>query len=126
MKLQKLHRLGDLQLQIMKVLWERAEASVSDVHKALGAKLAYVTVASMLRQMEGRGLVRHRVEGRTFIYQPLVAESEVTRGMVGYLVDQLFSGSLPAMVSHLLTSREISAEELKSLEKIIAERKARK
>ena len=59
-------RLGDLQLRILKLLWERGEASVSDVHEALDAKkpLAYTTVATMLRKMEDRGLVSHRAEGR--------------------------------------------------------------
>ena len=123
MKPNKTHRLGELQLKIMKIVWARSEVSVGEVQKALGADLAYVTVATMLRKMEVRGLVRHRVEGRTFIYQPLVAEDAVTRGLVGDLLNHFFSGSLPAMVSHLLTSREVSRKELTELEKLIAERK---
>jgi BlaI family transcriptional regulator, penicillinase repressor len=119
----KLHRLGELQLKIMKVLWARSEVSVGEVQKALEAELAYVTVATMLRKMEARGLVRHRVEGRTFLYKPLVAEAAVTRGVVGDLLNHFFAGSLPAMVSHLLTSREVSRQELTELEKLIAERK---
>ena len=55
-------RLGDLQLRIMKILWERRLASVADVHAALAASgdLAYTTIATMLRKMERRGLVSHR------------------------------------------------------------------
>ena len=53
----KIHRLGDLQLQIMKALWNRREATVADVHDALadGRDLAYTTIATMLRKMEARG-----------------------------------------------------------------------
>src|ERR1043166_8133186 len=75
----KFHRLGDLQLRIMKVLWQRGEAAVSDVHQSLSGprNLAYTTVATMLRKMEARRLVSHRVEGRSFVYRPAVAEDAV-------------------------------------------------
>src|SRR5207244_5638706 len=92
----RIHRLGDLQLKIMKVLWQRQEATVADVHEALGdgADLAYTTIATMLRKMEVRGLVNHRVEGRRFLYSPEVASHEVSRSMADHLVDRLFEGSL--------------------------------
>ena len=68
----RLFRLGDLQLRIMKVLWSQGEATVAEVHRAVGAErdLAYTTVATMLRKMEARGLVRHRLEARSFVYGP--------------------------------------------------------
>ncbi|MDB6021047.1 MAG: Transcriptional repressor, BlaI/MecI family [Pedosphaera sp.] len=121
----KTHRLGDLQLKIMQVLWEREEARVADVHRVLGPKadLAYTTVATMLRKMEERGLVKHRDEGRSFVYRAVVAEDEVTRSMADHLVDRLFEGSLADMVSHLLKTREVSREELTQVERLIAERK---
>ncbi len=119
------HRLGDLQIRIMKVLWSRGEATVAEVHKALegGRELAYTTVATMLRKMEGRGLVRHRVEARSFVYQPLVAEDAVSRGMADHLLDRLFEGSLADMVRHLLSTREVSREELAKIEQLIAQQK---
>jgi BlaI family transcriptional regulator, penicillinase repressor len=121
----RLHRLGDLQLRIMKILWGLGEASVAAVHEQLGAErdLAYTTIATMLRKMETRGLVRHRLEGRSFIYRAVVGEEAVSRGMADHLLDRLFEGSLADMVHHLLSTREISREELKRLEKLIAERR---
>lgn len=119
------HRLGDLQLKILQVLWERREATVADVHQALSAEadFAYTTVATMLRKMEGRGLVKHRAEGRSFVYRASVAAGEVTRSMADHLVDRLFEGSLAEAVNHLLSTREVSREELAQLERLIAERK---
>jgi BlaI family transcriptional regulator, penicillinase repressor len=118
-------RLGPLQLRIMKILWDRGEASVSGVQETLNAQsdFAYTTVATMLRKMEERGLVKHRIEGRTFIYRAAIAEEAVARGMADDLVERLFEGSLSDMVAHLLTSREISREELTRLERLIAEHK---
>jgi predicted transcriptional regulator len=117
------YRLGDLQLKIMKVLWERP-ASVAEVHQALvDSGLAYTTVATMLRKMEARGLVRHREEGRRFIYQPAIRPEAVTRSMAGDVLERLFEGRLADLVSHLLATRDVSRDELVELERLIAERK---
>jgi predicted transcriptional regulator len=121
----KLHRLGDLQLRIMKFLWDRGSASVADVHQVLGkdSELAYTTIATMLRKMEARGLVRHHTEGRSFVYRAAVGAEAVTRKMADDLLERLFGGSLANLVNHLLTTREISREELSKLEQLISERK---
>ncbi len=119
------HRLGDLQLKILQALWERREATVAVVHDSLGGsdRYAYTTVATMLRKMEARGLVRHRADGRTFIYQPAVDEADVSRGMMDHLIDRIFEGSLAEAVNHLLNTRDVSHGELRQLEKLIAARK---
>jgi len=117
-------RLGDLQLRIMKILWQRKRATVSDVHDALSAdRLAYTTVATMLRKMEARGLVEHDERDRRFVYRAAVSEKKVTRSMAGDLVDRLFDGSLASAVSHLLETRDVSREELAELEQLIRQRK---
>ncbi len=121
-----LYRLGDLQLKIMKVLWGRAEpATVADVHEALAGegKLAYTTIATMLRKMEARGLVRHRLHERKFLYRAAVQAEEITRKISAHFLDRLFEGSLADMLAHLLTTQEISSEELARLEELIAKRK---
>ena len=125
MKKERGIRLGDLQLRIMRVLWDSGTATVAEVQERLGRqRLAYTTVATMLRKMEERGLVNHLEEGRKFMYRAMVSLHEVTRSMTGDLVDRLFDGSLAATVSHLLKNREISREELDRLEQMIQERKS--
>jgi BlaI family transcriptional regulator, penicillinase repressor len=125
MRKSKVYRLGDLQLKIMKVLWLRAEAAVAEVHEALSGDgvWAYTTIATMLRKMEARGLVRHRLHDRKFLYRPAVRAEEVTRKISSHFIDRLFEGSLADMIAHLLTTRQISREELVRLEALIAERK---
>lgn len=117
-------RLGDLQLRILRVLWEKRVASVSDVHAALGKeKFAYTTIATMLRKMEIRGLVTHRLENRRFVYSPSVSESQVVRSAASDFVERLFAGSLSAAVCHLLESCDVTQEELEELERLIGQRK---
>lgn len=118
--------MGDLQLEIMKLLWRRGASRVADIQRELGAdRFAYTTVATMLRKMEQRGLVRHREEGRTFYYEPRVSAEEVTRSTTTDLVDRVFGGSLADAVSHLLDMREVGPEELDRLERLIQERRKR-
>ena len=121
------YRLGDLQLRILQSLWDRPDSSVAEVHAELKPErdLAYTTVATMLRKMETRGLVAHREEGRSLLYRALVAAEEVSRSVGQHLVDRLSAGSLTEAVSHLLTSREVSRDELDQLEKLIKEAKRR-
>ena len=121
------HRLGDLQLRILQSLWVRPDASVADVHAELKPErdLAYTTIATMLRKMEGRGLVTHREEGRSFLYRAKVAADEVSRSVGNHLVEKLFEGSLAGAVHHLLSTREVSRAELDELEKLIKEAKRR-
>jgi len=107
------HRLGDLQLEIMKLLWKRGASRVADIRQELGVpRFGYTTV-------------RHRDEGRVFHYDPTVTSEEVTRSTTADLVDRVFEGSLADAVSHLLDVREIGLEELDELEQLIQERKKR-
>jgi BlaI family penicillinase repressor len=117
-------RLGKLQLAIMRVLWRRGEAAVSDVHEDLEAErgLAPTTVATMLVKLERKGVVAHRTEGRRFIYRPLVAEEHVRRSMVDELTSQLFQGDVTALVNHLLSEHSIEPRELSELRSLITAR----
>ncbi len=120
----KTYQLGDLQYAIMQVIWESGEASVSDVHGALLDErgLAPTTIATMLVKMEKKGIVGHRTEGRRFIYQPMITSSQVAESMIGHVTERLFGGDVTALVSHLLSTHEIDAEELDHLKKAIARR----
>lgn len=113
--------LGDLQLAILRVLWQEGEASVAQVHAALleSRGLALTTIATMLSKMEKRGLVTRRTEGRQYIYLPAVAEADVQGNLVSDLTDRLFGGSITALVNHLLETQDVRPEELAELKALI-------
>lgn len=106
------------ELEILKVLWEHGPASVRTVFKHLSVdkELAYNTVQTLLRIMEDKGLVRHDVEGRTFIYTPCFSRDE---SAVRFL-DRVFDGAAAQLVQSLLRSEKISADELEALHAMIA------
>lgn len=117
-------RLGNLQLEILRVLWRSGSATVAEVHAELSSnRLAYTTIATMLRKMEDRGLVRHREESRRFVYEAAVQADEVTRTAASDLIERVFEGSVADAVHHLLRTRDVSPEELDRLEQLIRQRR---
>ena len=116
--------LTALQLDVMRVLWERGEASAAEVHAALAPErpLAPTTVATLLRRLEKRGLVSHRTEGRQFVYRPAVAEQEARDAMVDELAERLFEGDAVRLVHHLLTRNDLEPGDLGRVRALIEDR----
>jgi BlaI family transcriptional regulator, penicillinase repressor len=115
------HRLSRLQLAIMHVLWERGRASVADIREALepDRSLAYSTVATLLGRMERKGVVRHRAEGRTYVYEAAVAQDRIQNSLVTDLVERVFDGSPAQLVSHLLETQDVDSQELKRIQSLV-------
>jgi BlaI family penicillinase repressor len=114
--------LSDVQLGFMQALWEMGEGSVGDVQARLeksGRKLAPTTVATVLRRLEAKGWVAHREEGRGFIYRAAVSRERATGSLVQRLTRSFFGGNVPALVSHLLDSREVSQQDLAEIKRLI-------
>ncbi|MEZ5936684.1 MAG: BlaI/MecI/CopY family transcriptional regulator [Hyphomonadaceae bacterium] len=110
--------LTEAEQRVMRVLWEREEASVRDVTEALEATskpLAYNTTLTILRILTDKGYVTPRQEGRAFVYRALVSRSEARTQALKKLVSQFFEGSPTALAQHLFQNSELSATELEAL-----------
>jgi len=107
----------------MKVLWKKGAATVGDVAASLTEfpPLAYSTVLTTLRILEGKGYLRHTKKGRAFVYEPVIAQEEASRTALGYLVKRFFGGSRELLVVNLLKEETISRAELRRIKKMIAE-----
>jgi BlaI family penicillinase repressor len=116
-------RLGRVQLRIMQVLWERGRITARDITEALNAEapIAHSTVQTLLRNLEAKGAAGHEIEGRTFVFFPLVREGEVAKSVTRDLLDRIFDGRVSNLVSYLLKNEKVSAEELKELRRLINE-----
>ena len=113
--------LTELQIDILRVLWEREEASVAEVCEALlpARDLAQTTVATLLTRLERRGVVTRRAEQRTYVYRAEVSEHDVRESMVGGLTERMFAGDVTALVNHLITEHEIAPGDLARLRQMI-------
>ncbi len=111
------------ELEILKILWQRGEATVREVHEQISRALPMVqnTVQSFLRTMEEKGLVRHRVDGRTFIYRPTAPRDATNQRLVSRLLQRAFDGAVDQLVQSVLSLEQATPEELARLETLIAE-----
>lgn len=109
------------ELAILKVLWERGEASVREVHEALRDDLPIVqnTVQAFLRTMEAKGLVTHRAEGRSFIYRPAGERDGTSRRLLSDLLERVFDGAVDELVQSALEVRRPSASEVARLRALV-------
>lgn len=113
------------ELDILQVLWDRGEATVRDVYETLRERLPIVqnTVQALLRTMEDKKLVRHRVEGRTFIYRPVQPRQQTARHLATQLLERAFGGAVDQLVQSVLEARQPTPQELDKLEELIAQAK---
>jgi BlaI family transcriptional regulator, penicillinase repressor len=114
--------LTQRELEVMHVFWERGESTVAQVRDALnrsGRRLAYTTVATLIRILAEKGFLTQTNEERPFAYRPLRSFDEVSRSMVGDLVHRLFGGSREQMLVHLMEERDLTPRERAVLEKIL-------
>ncbi|MFO0960525.1 MAG: BlaI/MecI/CopY family transcriptional regulator [Isosphaeraceae bacterium] len=126
--MRKSQMVTDRELEILKSLWARGRASVREVQEDLqeAGPVAYSTVQTLLNIMEEKkGLVRHVVEGRTFIYIPKKTPDRTIRELTKRFVDRVFDGALDRMMVALLDSKPPSPEELDRMRAMIDEAQAR-
>jgi BlaI family transcriptional regulator, penicillinase repressor len=115
-------RLSDIQLLLMRALWDAGKSTTAEVHDRVGKprSLAYTTISTLLTRLEKRGLVKSVKEQNERVFRPLVTESEVTRSMVSSLVATLFRGDHSALVSHLVKEKDIGKDDLDAVRKLMA------
>jgi BlaI family transcriptional regulator, penicillinase repressor len=103
--------------RIMRVVWERGEASVGDVVEAISrqAPVAYTTAMTVLKVLESKGYVAAERRGRAFVYRPKVSRDEAQSQALGHLLRQFFDGSSTALAHHVLRRQDIGVDELEQL-----------
>jgi predicted transcriptional regulator len=111
----------DGELEILRVLWERGPLPLSEIRDTLRREreVATTTVATMLRVMHDKRLVRRKRAGRAAQWSAAVSRAAAARSMVGKLVDGVFDGSAQRLVAHLVEAGELSAEEMTELRQMM-------
>ena len=121
----KSSHLTDAELRLMEVLWEKGAATVSEVVGAVAgeAPLAYSTVLTTLRILENKGYLRHKKEGRAFVYRPVVAREKAQESAIKHVLRRFFEDSPELLVLNLVERKKITADQLNRLRKRIEEKK---
>jgi BlaI family penicillinase repressor len=119
-------RLGKLELQMMIIIWGKGSATVRAIWETLypEKKLAYTTVATIMRKLEEKGFLTHREKDRTYVYFPLADQNDISKGMLREMVNGLFDGSAAKLVTTLVRSEHLTEKELDEIQAIILKHRA--
>ena len=122
------HELTELQLSILRLLWQRGEATVAELWEALyeQRRLAQTTIATLVARLQRRGIVARRTRDRQFLYRATITEADVQHSMVSELTERLFAGDPAALVSHLLSASDMTPGDLARVRRMIENAQAPK
>lgn len=113
----------ELELEILKILWEESPLPVREVRERLESQadrqLTHSSVITMLNIMVRKGFLRRQKDGKAFLFAPKTAKEHVTGGIVGDLLAKVFDGSPQALVLNLLETAELDSDELAEIRRLI-------
>lgn len=117
--------ISPAETEVLRLVWQVNEATVQQVYDALptNRKVAYVTVATLLRRLEEKGYLKHRVCGKAFVYTPTAKKEEVIKRTIADLVERLFGGNPVPLLQHLAQHDRITDEDIERLRELTKKKK---
>jgi predicted transcriptional regulator len=116
-------KLSPANLEIMKVAWEKRDVTVADVVAAINAKrrepVRRTTVQVQMNRLEDYGWLKHRSEGRTYVYSAIVEKHKTRREILEDIKNRVFGGSRAELVKCLIEEEDLSPEEIKELRDLL-------
>ena len=121
----KIHNLSRRERQIMDVVYSGGEATAADVHGRIPSPPSYSAVRSLLCILEEKGFLKHREDGRRYVYLPTERREQASRSALKRVVDTFFAGSFGAAIASLVdeADQKLSADEVDRIEAIIKKAK---
>lgn len=111
----------ELELEILKVVWQKEPTTVREVRDALAEvrDLAYTTVMTVMSIMADKGYLKRKKDGRSYVYEAVYREHKASRNILQDVIDRVFGGSTTAVMQHLLETSDIDDDELKQIRSLI-------
>ncbi len=123
--------IPDSELDVLKVLWQRGQATVREVFEALkaaghtgekkGQPWSYATIATLLDRLEMKKVVVSNRAEQAFVYRPIVSPAEVQQRRVDNLVEKLYEGEPGLLVLHLLKSHTLDPDQAREVRNLLDE-----
>jgi predicted transcriptional regulator len=121
-----LPQLGDLEREVMQLIWANAALTAETVREKLPRRLKESTVRTVLRRLEEKGYVRHTVEGRTYVYQATQPRGKVAAKAVQRIVDWFCNGSVEEVLVGMVDSAMLDQRQLRRVADKVAKAKGAK
>ncbi len=119
--------LTQRELDIMSVLWDLGEATVTEVRDRVNPDLAYTSISTMIRTLELKGFVSHRRgEGKTHVYVPAIDPETAGESALSRVLDKIYGGSPIKLLAHLVEQRRLSSSELERMRALLGKRAKKK
>lgn len=118
--------LGELELEIMQLVWNKGEVTAEQVREELARRPKESTVRTVLRRLEDKGYVTHSVNGRTFVFRAAQARPQVAARAVKRVIDWFCNGSVDDVLVGMADARMLEPRTLELLAKRIKAARARK
>ncbi len=112
----------ELELRILKILWQQSPMRVREIRQALaddGHQIAHTTVVTMLNIMVDKRFLKRKQVKNAFLFEPRASRKDVSDGMLGDVVDRVFDGSAMAVVLSLFDREDLDPDELKELRRLV-------
>jgi len=114
--------LADREAELMEILWQHGPSTVAEVRAHLNDDLAYTTVLTILRNLESKGYISHAGEGRAHRFSPVIAREAAQRSALRHLAAKLFSGSTSLLLTHLISDRALTEEDIERIRRLLKQR----
>ena len=117
--------LGKLQRAVLEIVWELGQASVHQVRDRLCRKkeLAYTTILTAMQKLEKAGWLKHRAEGKSYVYLPTRTREEAGAKSALKFIKRVFDGDAVLMFQHLIRQSNLSDRELQQLRQMIDQKR---
>jgi BlaI family transcriptional regulator, penicillinase repressor len=118
-----LPKLTDAEFEIMGIVWNEGETTVNHVWETINQNraepLSRTTILVQMNRLEQKKWLKHRVDGRMFLYSPTRRKDKTLETLIGDIHNRLFKGSSSDLVRCLFKSVKVSKAEIKNLKEII-------
>src|SRR5580658_7543834 len=117
--------LTELENEVMQAVWEAGPCSVEAVHQNISRnrRLKETSTRTLLRRLEQKGYLRHKAEGRAYIYRAVEPARNLAARAVRQIIDRFCEGSVEELISGMVDAKVLSKNEIDRLEELVRGRK---
>lgn len=112
----------DKEMEIMRVVWDLGEATARQIQEAVPGEAHYNSVLTIIRVLERKGHLTHRVEGKAHVYRAKAKQEKARSRVLSHLIEQVFGGSPTSLVLHLVETGDLTEDDLQEVRQQVATR----
>ena|SRR5262245_49960334 len=116
----------DKEVEIMRVVWDLGEATAREIQARLPGERHYNSVLTIIRVLEAKGHLSHRVDGKAHVYRARHAPQKAQAKVLGHMIKHVFGGSAASLVLHLVETGNLTDEDLQDIRRRVNRERARK